>query len=86
MLLIVASLTVANPGTEDGAIFYSLVIVIISSAISDALDQRINVVSSGRFRPDLFAFKYAFWAMLEAAQLTGKEQHIDGRLFFFHSS
>jgi len=70
VLLIIAALTVANPGTDNGPLFLALVLVIISSSISDALDQRINVVTSQKFRADIFLFKYVFWAVLEALQVT----------------
>lgn len=57
VLLLVSALTVANPGTDDGPIFYSLIVVIVTSSISDILDQRICVVTSNKFRPDVFWFK-----------------------------
>ena len=57
VLLIVAALTVANP-TEDDAIFAWLVVLIITSATSDTLDQKLSVQVDGKFHPDLFWFKH----------------------------
>ena len=71
VLLIVTSLTIANPDTDDGPIFFALIVVIIASSISDALDQRINVVTESKFRYDIFLFKYTIWLLLEMAQLAG---------------
>lgn len=74
VLLVIAALTVANPFESDDPsekeLFIWLVILIITSATSDCLDQKLNVVTSGKVRPDVFWFKYIFWTLLELVQLV----------------
>jgi len=70
IILLISGLTVANPETADGELFYALVVLIVTSAASDTIDSRMVTETDCVFHTDLFVFKYALWFILESCQLV----------------